>query len=147
MITSLIALLALQGDNVPPVVSLKLVTPHVTANKAFTANLVVKFADGLHGYQNPPSDQFEIPVTVKLKSGEAKLIKIGYPKGADMTMPGDTKPTKVYSGSITIPLSFKAGKHLGPVVVTLNYQQCTGANCFPPSAVDAKADLSAPHKG
>jgi len=142
MITPLIAALLMQGPNVPPVASVKLVTSHVAAGKPFTANLVVKFADGLHGYQNPPSDQFEIPVKISLKSGDAKLVKVAYPKGTDMTMSGDTKPTKVYSGTVVFPLSFKAGKKLGPLVVSVNYQQCTDANCFPPSEVDAKFDPS-----
>ena len=135
----------MQGANLPPTVTLKVLTPRVQPNKPFKAELVVKFGEGLHGYQNPPSDTFEIPVTVKLKSGDAKLVKISYPKGADMKMVGDTKPTKVYSGSVTIPLSFVAGKKPGALVLSFNYQQCTDANCFPPSSVDAKADLTA-HK-
>ena len=140
MISLLFSVVLLQTDNTPPTAALTL-PKSVKAGQTVTAQLAVGFASGLHGYQNPPSDSFEIPVTVKLKSGDAKVVKIAYPKGADMTMPGDTKPTKVYSGTVTIPLKIKVGKKGGPLVIEVDYQQCTEANCFPPASVTAKGTL------
>jgi hypothetical protein len=136
----LIPLIVMQGQAPVPVTSLtvpKSIAPHAR----FTATLTVKFADGLHGYQNPPSDPNFIPVTVKLSKGDAKLVSIGYPKGTDMTMQGDTKPTKVYSGNIVIHLKLQAGTKSGPIVVAVGYQQCNESMCYPPSSVDAKATL------
>ncbi|HWD39646.1 MAG TPA: protein-disulfide reductase DsbD domain-containing protein [Fimbriimonas sp.] len=141
MILSLVAAAAFQGSNVPPTVTIAGPKAAVAPNHLVKVTVKLKFADGLHGYQNPPSDQYEQPVTVKLKSGPVKLVSVAYPKGKDMKMAGADKPTKVYSGDVSIPVTLKTSAKSGTVVLSVNYQQCTMAACFPPSAVDAKVDL------
>jgi hypothetical protein len=138
--TPFLFLLATQPGNVPPTVKLSL-PPKVVSHAAFDAKLTVTFSAGLHGYQNPPSDQYSIPVVVKLLKGDAKLVKVEYPKGADLLMAGESKPAKVYSGSVTIPVHLVAGTKTGDLVFSVDYQQCTESNCFPPSAVQAKGTL------
>lgn len=137
---SLISLVVMQGSAAPPFTSLsvpKSVAPHAK----FEAKLTVSFAAGLHGYQNPPSDPDLIPLTVKLSKGDAKLISVTYPKGTDMSMEGEPKPLKVYTGSIAIIVKLQAGKKSGPLVVSLGFQQCNDSMCFPPGSVEAKAIL------
>ncbi len=137
---ALLTLVALQVPNTPPTASVslpKLVAPHA----AFEAKLTVTFASGLHGYQNPPSDKFNIPVTVKLLKGDAKVQSIKYPRGTDLAMAGEAKPTRVYSGTIVIPVRLVAGSKSGDLVMAVDYQQCTSSNCFPPASVQAKAAL------
>jgi hypothetical protein len=137
---ALLPLIALQTENTAPVVSLS-VPKSVAAHAKFEAKLTVTFADGLHGYQNPASDPNLIPVVVKLSKGDVKLVSVAYPKGKDMTMEGDSKPTKVYSGTIVIPVKMVAGSKSGDFVMALDYQQCNTSSCFPPSSVQAKATL------
>jgi hypothetical protein len=140
MLLPLLICVAAQAENVAPTASLVL-PAKVVAGKAFTAQVKLKFAEGLHGYQNPPSDPSNIPVVVKLKSGSAKLVSVSYPKGVTMSMAG-SPPLKVYSGAITINVSFKAGSKSGPLVLNVDYQQCTEATCFPPSTVVVKGTLT-----
>ena len=145
---SLLALSALtcasyaQEGNVAPKVEFKLDKTVVAANKPVTGTVTITFATGLHGYQNPPADKFQIPITIKLKSGATKLVKVVYPKGIPMKMEGDEKPSMVYEGTIKIPVTIQSGTKSGAVVITFNYQQCTSSNCFPPSAVEAKTNLA-----
>jgi hypothetical protein len=129
-----------QIPDTPPVVSLTL--PHaVVAHAPFVAKLSITFATGLHGYQNPPSDPYTIPVKIKLASGDVKVIKVVYPAGTDLSMAGDPKPAKVYSGSVVVPIKLVAGTHTGDLVFEVDYQQCTESNCFAPSSIKAKATL------
>lgn len=138
MLTSLLLVLAGQGSNVPPKATLVLPTKPVVAGKPFKASLKLVFADGLHGYQNPPSDPLNIPVAVSLKSGGFKLVSVSYPKGVAFGSP----PVKVYSGAVTIDLNLKAGAKSGPIVVQVNYQQCNESSCYPPDTVTAKATVT-----
>ncbi len=142
MINSLLLLVAAQPVNTAPKAVLTLPTKPVVAGKPFDATLVLTFADGLHGYQNPPADPDEIPVDVKLKSGSVKLLSVDYPKGVSYGTP----PVKVYSGATTIHLKFKAGTKSGPLVLSVNYQQCNDASCFPPDSVSVTGKLSVSSK-
>jgi|SRR5579862_1592179 len=137
----LIALLAAQAANTPPTAVLSL-PKQVASHATFDAKLALTFAPGLHGYQNPPSDQFEIPVTVKLVKGDARLVSVKYPKGTDMTMAGDSKPTRVYTGTVPILVHLTAGTKGGELVLQVDYQQCNEASCYPPAQVRAKANLA-----
>jgi hypothetical protein len=76
-----------QGDTAPKV-SLSATSPKVYAGKPFKAILTVTFAEGLHGYQNPPTDPTLIPVTVKLADKIFKLVTVSYPKGVPASVGG-----------------------------------------------------------
>ncbi|MGF1954233.1 protein-disulfide reductase DsbD domain-containing protein, partial [Lactococcus lactis] len=88
------------------------------------ATLKVKFAPGLHGYQNPPTDKFQIPISVSAGKGTT-LSKVSYPKGVMRKAGGDTTESAVYEGEITIKVAIKvptgAGAH--DLNLVLNYQQ------------------------
>jgi DsbC/DsbD-like thiol-disulfide interchange protein len=142
MLLPLLACALSQPSNTPPVATLSLPAKPAPVGHTFRAALTLKFADGLHGYQNPPSDQFEIPVTVKLKPGAYKIVAISYPKGINFGTP----PVKVYSGAVTIILTLKAVKKAKSLALTVNYQQCNESSCFPPSEIPVTGTFSVSHK-
>jgi len=102
----------------------------------------VTFSDGLHGYQNPPSEEFQIPVTVVVDTKGYKL-KVTYPKGAMKVIGGDTKPAAVYEGTIKIPVTLTVPKSgaAGEVKITVKYQQCNDQACFPPDGVSSTVKI------
>jgi len=132
-----------QGDTAPKA-TLAVSSPKVTVGKSFTAVLTVTFAEGLHGYQNPPTDPTLIPVTVKLSDGTFKLVKVAYPKGVPASVGGESKPVAVYEGTVKIPITLIAPKKPGKVAlnVSFGYQQCNSAACFPPGTVAAKVSVN-----
>jgi len=109
----------------------------VAAGSKLTLTVTVSFADGLHGYQNPPAQEFEIPVTVKIDGKEFKLVKAAYPAGIDATVGGGDKPTKTYAGTIKIPITVSVPAKVGAktLKVVVSYQQCNETACFPPADV------------
>ncbi|AIE87501.1 protein-disulfide reductase DsbD domain-containing protein [Fimbriimonas ginsengisoli] len=145
-----IALLAaLAQSAAAPTATLKFAKDKVPGDSVVKAILTVTFAEGLHGYQNPPSDQYQIPLVVKVSEKGFTLVKAEYPKGVDFTMPGEAKPAKVYEGAITIPLEIKTNKKPGTYNVNLRveYQQCNANSCFPPGAFTVKAKLAVTKPG
>lgn len=127
-----------QAANLPPTAELILPKTPVKSGKPFQATLKLKFSPGLHGYQNPPSDEFEIPVAVKVKSPSYKLVSVSYPKGVAMSMAG-APAVKVYSGTVNIGLTLKKSGKTGPLLLDIHYQQCTESSCFPPADLTVKA--------
>jgi DsbC/DsbD-like thiol-disulfide interchange protein len=148
----LLAVATAQGPDEAPTASLKFAKPSATANATVKATLSLTFADGLHGYQNPPAEDYQIPVNVSVVEKGFKLVKVTYPKGSDFTMEGEQKPAKVYEGTVQIPLELKAAAKAGTYNVTIkvDYQQCNASSCFPPGSITTKAKLvvaAAPKKG
>jgi thiol:disulfide interchange protein DsbD len=106
--------------------------------KAFTIPLEVKIPAGWHAYQNPPTEDYQIPLSVTeyVKKGEKKkgiLGKTKYPKGKVKIVTGEK--AAVYSNTVTIPVAFKAIKYKGEhtIKIDLNYQFCDDQSCMPPS--------------
>jgi thiol:disulfide interchange protein DsbD len=132
------------GQAAAPTATLKFDKPTAVPGSVVKATLTLSFAEGLHGYQNPPAEEFQIPVSVTVTEKGFVLVKAKYPKGADFTMAGESKPTKVYAGTVSIPLEIKASKKPGTynVNVRVDYQQCNESSCFPPSDLTAKAKLT-----
>lgn len=142
---------AFAQQDVAPKASLAVVSIKPQPNSKVKATLTLTFGEGLHAYQNPPSEDYMIPVTVKSSSGDVKLVKVSYPVGKDEIVGGETKPVKVYEGTIKIPITLQAPGKAGsyPVSLSIQYQQCTSNNCFPPKTVTATSKLtlvSAPAK-
>lgn len=131
-----------QGDSAPTT-SLSVSGAKVYAGKSFTATLSITFAEGLHGYQNPPTDPTLIPVTVKLADKVFKLVSVAYPKGVPASVGGETKPVNVYEGTVKIPIKLIAPAKAGKAVlsVSIGYQQCNAASCFPPGTLAAKTSV------
>jgi DsbC/DsbD-like thiol-disulfide interchange protein len=142
------AAVAGQSGGTPPTATLKFAKSSAAPGAVVDATLTVTFAPGLHGYQNPPADEYQIPVDVKVVESGFSLVKATYPKGADMTMAGEKKPTKVYAGTITIPVKVKASAKPGTynVNVRISYQECNESSCFAPSSLIAKAMLTVAKK-
>jgi len=70
-----------------------------------------------------------------------KVGKITYPKAIQATIAGDTLP--VYEGAIQVKAEVtptKAGKFKLPVSV--RYQGCNEASCYPPNTATATADVN-----
>ncbi len=136
------AFVAAQAEEAPKV-SLKLDKTSAPVGSVVKGTLTVSFGAGLHGYQNPPTIDYQIATKVVAGKGTV-LSKVTYPKGSPFLMAGEEKPSMVYADTITIPVEIKVtGKPgLQTVNLTLNYQQCTDTNCFPPSTVDASAKLA-----
>lgn len=109
----------------------------VAAGSKLTLNVNLTFASGLHGYQNPPASDYEIPVTVKVEGKEFKVVKVAYPAGEDASVGGMEKPTKTYAGKVKIPVTVTVPTKPGvrTLKIVASYQQCDDSTCFPPSDV------------
>lgn len=126
--------IGLLGSNqVPeqPLMKVRMISKAIAPGATVKAELTIEFAPGLHGYQNPPMRDYEIPVTVKEGPGSPK-VKPVYPPGHEIDFAG--AKTMAYEGTVVIPFTFSAPKKVGPasaqIVVTT--QQCNEGNCFPP---------------
>lgn len=128
-----------------PSVTFKLV-PNVAAPGAkVTGQVVVKFAEGMHGYQNPPTKDYMIPVTVA-SATTGVVVKPSYPAGVTRTLMGEE--AAVYEGAVTIPVAITAPKKPGKVnvKVKVGYQQCNETSCFPPQSVTLGITLTVKSK-
>ncbi len=135
-------LLAYQSEK--PTATVKFDAIAVAVGKPLKGVLTLVLPDGLHGYQNPPAGEFEIPIKLSVADAGYKLAKIDYPKGESMQAPGGDKPTMVYKGTVKIPFTLvvaKVPKGLSGVSLRLDYQLCTMQNCFPPAFLTVKAPL------
>jgi len=148
-VSSLVLAAAAFGQGgTPPTATLKFDKPSAVPGATVTGTLTLTFAEGLHGYQNPPSDEFQIPVKIEVVEKGFTLVKASYPKGVDFSMAGETKPAKVYQGKITIPITLKAATKPGTynVNIRVNYQECNANSCFPPGVVVVKDALKVAKK-
>ncbi len=129
-----IAVFAGAQDNTPPTVKVSFPASGKHGAK-LSGTVTVTFADGLHGYQNPPSDPDLIPIEVKVTTKGVQLKSVKYPAGKDLTMAGETKAVKAYSGTIKIPVDITLPAKKGTVKLQFNfhYQQCNMNSCYPPS--------------
>lgn len=136
------AALVMAQDNTPPTV--KVVLPKEgKAGTKVKATVEVTFGEGLHGYQNPPSGEYQIPVSLTLDTKGIKLSPVKYPKGTMMSIGGDPTPAAVYEGTIKIPVEILLPAKVGATELkfTFSYQQCNDNACFPPSKVSASGKI------
>lgn len=126
----------------PPTATLILPKTAV-AGQTVKAKLRVTFAEGLHGYQNPPSQDYMIPVKVE-SAIKGIPIKVSYPKGNILSV--NDESVAVYQGLVEIPVTITLPKKPGVVSVKLNvsYQQCTDdtGQCYPPDTVVATGKIT-----
>lgn len=123
----------LQEPN-PPQLSVRLATAKILPGSTVKGTAVVAIQEGFHAYQNPPRNDYEIP----LKLGSATKgvsLKPSYPKGAAIEFMGSQ--TDAYEGSVTIPFTFVAPKKPGAYALRIEagYQLCNDTNCWPPGTV------------
>lgn len=128
-------------DNDPPVVKLAFAAKSGPAGSKLKGTLTVTFAEGLHGYQNPPLSEYQIPVKV---AGEDKgiVLKVAYPKGQVKGVAGEQ--AAVYEGTIKIPIEITLPKKVGAFKpkLSLSYQQCTESACYPPGKVLVEGSIT-----
>ncbi len=123
----------------PPTVSVTLDNPKPAPGAVVKGKALVTFAPGLHAYQNPPTADYMIPLTVASATTGIKLTKVAYPKGEVKMVAGED--SAVYDGTVSIPFEFVAGSTPGKtsIKIKVGYQQCTDSNCFAPDEVVAEA--------
>lgn len=141
----LLALVALQGKQFPTG-SIALASTKIGIGKPIKGVLTLHLPAGLHGYQNPPADKFENPITLRVIEKGFRLVKVDYPKGRTLRMPGLGKPTKVYEGKIAIPFQLVASRAtpigaMTDVNFAVRYQLCSLTNCWPPKQLIIKTPL------
>ena len=142
LLVALSTCLALGQGNTPPDASLTL-EPGAKAGERIKGSVTVTFASGLHAYQNPPSKDFLIPVSVVVGTPGFTLVSASYPSGDNAVVGGDPDPVRVYEGTIHIPIVLQAPAKAGSyeVLVAVKYQQCNENNCYQPDQVDATAKI------
>jgi len=122
----------------------------VLAVKAAQAGTAVKgtvkltIPAGYHAYQNPASKDYMIPVKVTILTKDCVLKEAVYPAGKDVKVTGESEPIRVYEDTIEIPIVFLAPKKAGQTVIKISvgYQLCVDAECYPPDDALATAKLS-----
>lgn len=126
----------------PPKARLLMPSEAVRPGHLFTVVVEIAFADGLHGYQNPPSEDYMIPITVSA-GPKTEVTAIRYPKGHAAKIGGSPTEVMTYSGTIRIPVTVRAVRAPGKADLELNvmYQQCTDDSCFPPGNLALKASV------
>lgn len=143
LLSLIVAASASVQEDTPPKASLVL-PKSVQASTQVLAKVKLTFAEGLHGYPNPPAGEYEVPVVITSTDKSVVVKQVKYPKGT----PHDK--TRVYEGTVEIPVLLSIGGKPGDKVVKLKvaYQQCYEGGCFPPSNVTASGKTKlTPKKG
>lgn len=129
------------GQAPDPKVELKLDAKQAAPGGMIKGKVVVTFAPGWHGYQNPPKNDFEIPLKVESATKDLK-VKATYPKGTQKPFMGEA--TMMYEGTVTIPIVLTLPKKKGeyPFKLEVSYQQCDDSSCLPPDKVVVSEKVS-----
>lgn len=137
-LTGLVALGAAQDA---PRIEVKLDAKTAKPSSEVKGSVIITFAPGLHGYQNPPSQSYQIPVAVKADKGTT-VVRVKYPAGHDEEVGGEV--AKVYSGRTVVPITFKAPAKAGSAKlgVVVEFQQCDATNCYAPDSAKGSATLT-----
>jgi thiol:disulfide interchange protein DsbD len=141
LLTVLLLPLPVFGQDVPPTVSFKTEKSTYKPGEDIKGTVTATFAPGLHGYQNPPSKDYMLSVTVK--PGEGTVVKsVSYPKG-HMEMAGGEEAA-VYSGTVAFPVVVLAPSARGKVKLSLDffYQQCDADACYMPNTIPVSAEVT-----
>ncbi len=95
------------------------------------ATVIVTFAPGWHGYQNPPMRDYEIPLKITTPT-KGLGLKATYPKGKEIESAG--AKTWAYEGTVSVPIVLTVPKKAGvfPFKLDVAYQQCNDQTCLPP---------------
>ncbi len=140
ILTALLApLVFFQGE--PPTVEVQLKSSVGPIKSAIQGTASITFPAGLHGYQNPPTKDDQIPLKITVE-GKGFNVKANYPKGQMKDFLGEK--TGVYEGQVKVPffvtLPSKPGTY--NVTITVGYQMCNDSACFPPGSVTVTKKIS-----
>jgi DsbC/DsbD-like thiol-disulfide interchange protein len=133
---ALLAVAAVNATPQKPVIKAVFEVPKtVVPGKPFKGTVRITFPSGWHGYSNPPFKDHEIPTEIKTGSTNLRLRKVSYPAGQMMTF-NDT-PTRVYEGTIRVPVEAVVTGKPGAARVSLKigFQLCDDKSCIPPDTI------------
>ena len=130
----------------PAKVTAQLETPTLAPGATATLRVFFDLPSPLHANANPASENYLIPVTVKLASTRALTFGAPlYPKGENKKFVFSEKPLSVYEGKteITVPITVSRDAKSGTLAIsgTLRYQACNAQSCFAPNAVTFKTTI------
>ncbi len=127
----------------PPQIRIEMPSTKLRPQQLAVALVKITFAPGLHGYQNPPSEDYMIPVTVSAAEG-MEVVAIDYPAGHGAKIGGSATEVMTYSGEVTIRVLFRVPKKAGASALSLNvmYQQCNDDSCFPPGNASLRGGIT-----
>jgi DsbC/DsbD-like thiol-disulfide interchange protein len=111
--------------------------------KNFTAQVIVRFPKKWHGYQNPPTKKYQIPVVIESADKKTTtVVKVNYPKGKVLTVAGEK--SAVYGGIVRFPVTLKAQDKEGTqtLKIRVKYQLCDDASCLPPDKLEIKQSVT-----
>lgn len=116
----------------------------VAPGKPFTVTIALNIDKPYHIQANKTKEGY-IPTTVEVGPVSGfKVSKIAFPKPVEGNIAGEKLP--VFEGKIAIKVTLTPDKTVKPGKVTLpitvKYQGCTDVTCFPPSKVEAKANIT-----
>lgn len=101
--------------------------------------LIIRIAvkPGFHIQAAKPTDPDVIPTSFAPSTTPSfHFLAPKFPKDVMMTMAGETKPSPVYTGTVTVSIPFTVDKtaHKGTAKIggTLTYQGCNATSCYPP---------------
>ncbi len=124
-----------------PTVKIVLNQTSAVVGAPLSGKAIITFAEGLHAYQNPPSQDYQIPVVLSGGDEAVKVVKLKYPIGETHAVGGETEASFTYSGQIEIPFLVKASGKPGAssIKIKIRYQQCNDSTCFPPKTLTGSA--------
>lgn len=132
----ILSILALALQSKQPTVAFRLHTADAVVGKGLSGTLFLTLPEGTHGYQNPPADEFENPIRLRVSGKGFKLYGVRYPRGKEFKVAGAEKVSKVYEGVIEVPF-YLVPTAPGSRTVTfeVDYQLCTEGSCYPPGTL------------
>lgn len=116
-----------------PLIRFELETSKAAVAEKIRGTVVVTFAEGMHAYQNPPSQDYMIPLEITAGNDRTRLISVDYPRGIEKMAGGEM--AAVYMGEVSIPVVVAATSGAGEqsLALTVSYQQCDDDQCFMPT--------------
>lgn len=126
--------------------SLKMDKSTAPVNSEVKGTVTVAIPAGWHAYQNPPSKDYQIPLSVEAADKSTKLTKAAYPSGTEEEAAGER--SMVYNGQVKVPVTFKLGAKTGTqtLKVKVSYQLCDAGSCLPPASQTVTARITATRK-
>ena len=109
-------------------------------------SLELKIMKGYHIQANPASEEYLIPVTVKMEATEGITVDEPiYPPGVPFRLKSSQTDISTYEDTVRIRIPVQVNNKAKPREVvlkgTLRYQGCDAILCFPPTKLPFEAKL------
>jgi len=110
----------------------------------------VEIAPGWHINSDAPLDEFLVPTSVEAKAEGCEFGKPGYPRPERVHSDAMGGDVLLFSGAFDVVLPFlkkpssrNADGPGGPrTIVTLKYQACDQATCYPPKEISSESRMA-----